>query len=109
MNTSELKYFQEVIQAFLNGKQIECLWKIGKEKNKWEPCLKPTWDCSLYEYRIKPNPLLNPNDYRQVKFKLVGFPKVTVTQQAFKNMQDFYRFHASSHNQDIPIEFAVFI
>jgi hypothetical protein len=47
-----LKEKIEVMQAALDGKEIEASEKNGK----WAEASAPNWDWHIYDYRIKPEP-----------------------------------------------------
>ena len=47
------KQYIEVMQAFIDGKEIECKEKF--ENNEYEKIYCPTWDFANYQYRIKPS------------------------------------------------------
>jgi len=45
-----------VMQAFVDGKEVEFRWG----SMDWNSTDKPGWDWSAYDYRIKPTPVLRP-------------------------------------------------
>ena len=47
------KQYIEVMQAFIDGKEIE--YKEKFENNEYEKTYCPTWDFANYQYRIKPS------------------------------------------------------
>lgn len=49
----ETKLALEVMQAFLDGQQIQCRRRC---KNCWEPVTDPTWNWDGVEYRVAPLP-----------------------------------------------------
>ena len=58
MTTGQTEKCIEVMQAFIAGKQIE---STEKGKSEWKSIyhsagITPTWDWSLYEYRVQPEP-----------------------------------------------------
>ena len=44
-----------VLQAAKDGKAIQRLLKVPGA-SRWEDDLKPSWDFSCYDYRVKPEP-----------------------------------------------------
>lgn len=56
----------EVMQAFIDGKEIE--FKEKFENNEYEKTYCPTWDFANYQYRIKPSePVYNYPIYKRLK------------------------------------------
>lgn len=47
------KEYLEIMQAFIDGKEIE--FKIDSYKGIWKDCITPRWDFTSYKYRIKPS------------------------------------------------------
>ena len=45
-----------VMQAFVDGKEVEFKWG----SMDWNSTDKPEWNWSAYDYRIKPTPVLRP-------------------------------------------------
>lgn len=56
MNIEETKEAIRVMQAFVDGKDLEGLSPTGK----WEPLNLPRWSWDDIQYRIKPTPVLRP-------------------------------------------------
>jgi hypothetical protein len=56
MNIEETKEAIRVMQAFVDGKDLEVLGPVGK----WEPVHFPRWGWDDTKYRIKPTPVLRP-------------------------------------------------
>ena len=46
----------KVMQAYLDGKDVEC---YDEENNEWEPAINPSWSDKLM-YRIKPETIYRP-------------------------------------------------
>jgi alkanesulfonate monooxygenase SsuD/methylene tetrahydromethanopterin reductase-like flavin-dependent oxidoreductase (luciferase family) len=55
MNKEETRKAIEVMQAYVDGEQIELQWSVG-EWETYDHDGKPTWNWSKYDYRIKPKP-----------------------------------------------------
>ena len=56
INSDDIKTTKEhieVMQAFINGKEIE--FKQDSHKGIWKQTTTPTWDFCKYKYRIKPS------------------------------------------------------
>jgi hypothetical protein len=56
INSEDIKTTKEqieVMQAFIDGKEIE--YKEKFENNEYEKTYCPTWDFANYQYRIKPS------------------------------------------------------
>jgi hypothetical protein len=51
LNIEETKKAIEVMQAFVDGKAIQCYSGFG-----WEPIKEPFWRWGSVNYRIKPEP-----------------------------------------------------
>ena len=49
----ETKEHIEVMQAFIDGKEIE--FKQDSYEEIWKDCITPIWDFCEYKYRIKPS------------------------------------------------------
>jgi hypothetical protein len=56
MNIEETKEAIKVMQAFVDGKDLEVLGPVGK----WEPVHFPRWGWDDTKYRIKPTPTFRP-------------------------------------------------
>ena len=56
MNIEETKECIRVMQAFVDGKDLEVLGPVGK----WEPLYFPRWGWDDTKYRIKPTYVLRP-------------------------------------------------
>jgi hypothetical protein len=56
MNIEETKEAIRVMQAFVDGKDLEVLGPVGK----WEPVHFPRWGWDDTKYRIKPTATLRP-------------------------------------------------
>jgi hypothetical protein len=56
MNIEETKECIRVMQAFVDGKDLEVLGLVGK----WEPVYFPRWGWDDTKYRIKPTYVLRP-------------------------------------------------
>ena len=69
INSEDIKTTKEqieVMQAFIDGKEIECKEKF--ENNEYEKTYCPTWDFANYQYRIKPSePEFKYPIYKRVK------------------------------------------
>ena len=54
MTKEETKKAIEVMQAYVDGKEIECRCKDRGEQ--WVYTVHPSWDWVALEYRVKPQP-----------------------------------------------------
>ena len=48
----------EVMQAYKEGKKIQCRYKDGDYA--WDDAIKPSWNFSVLNYRINPEPKYRP-------------------------------------------------
>ena len=55
MNRKEIKSFLPILQAFADGKEIEC-----REEDKWYKVLEICNEMNPQDYRIKPKPKYRP-------------------------------------------------
>lgn len=55
MNRKEIKSFLPILQAFADGKEIEC-----REEDKWYRVLEICNEMNPQDYRIKPEPKYRP-------------------------------------------------
>ena len=55
MNRTEIKSFLPILQAFADGKEIEC-----REEDKWYRVLEICNETNPQDYRIKPEPKYRP-------------------------------------------------
>lgn len=55
MNRTEIKSFLPILQAFADGKEIEC-----REEDKWYKVLEICNEMNPQDYRIKPEPKYRP-------------------------------------------------
>ena len=55
MNRKEVKSFLHILQAFADGKEIEC-----REEDKWYKVLEICNEMNPQDYRIKPEPKYRP-------------------------------------------------
>ena len=58
INSDDIKTAKEhieVMQAFINGKEIEFKLKQDSYKGIWKQTITPIWDFCEYKYRIKPS------------------------------------------------------
>lgn len=55
MNRKEIKLFLPILQAFADGKEIEC-----REEDKWYRVLEVCNEMNPQDYRIKPEPKYRP-------------------------------------------------
>lgn len=55
MNRKEIKSFLPILQAFADGKEIEC-----REEDKWYKVLEICNEMNPQDYRIKPEPKYRP-------------------------------------------------
>ena len=56
MNIEETKEAIRVMQAYVDGKEVEFKWG----SMDWNSTDKPEWNWSAYDYRIKPTATLRP-------------------------------------------------
>ena len=56
MNIEQTKEAIRVMQAFVDGKEVEFKWG----SMDWNSTDKPEWNWSAYDYRIKPTATLRP-------------------------------------------------
>ena len=52
MDNNEIKKRVEAMQAFLDGRPVECRFKDTEEG--WDSCPSPSFNFEKYEYRAKP-------------------------------------------------------
>jgi hypothetical protein len=55
MNIEETKEAIRIMQAFVDGKEVESMYD-----GKWVSRIKPSWNWALCFYRIKPTPTFRP-------------------------------------------------
>lgn len=64
MNIEETKEAIRVMQAFVDGKELQYLGKkrnpMGLLLSDWCDTHEPLWNFEHYEYRIKPTPVFRP-------------------------------------------------
>ena len=53
MTIDETKKAIEVMQAFVDGKEIECKYSGG---DRWAGAPVPSWAWDAFDYRVKPEP-----------------------------------------------------
>lgn len=56
MNPEQTKEAIRVMQAYVDGKEVEYKWGLMD----WNSIDKPEWNWSAYDYRIKPTATLRP-------------------------------------------------
>lgn len=56
MNIEQTKEAIRVMQAYVDGKEVEFKW-MSKD---WNSTVPPEWNWSAYDYRIKPTAVLRP-------------------------------------------------
>ena len=56
MNIEQTKEAIRVMQAYVDGNEVEFKWG----SMDWNSTDKPEWNWSAYDYRIKPTPVLRP-------------------------------------------------
>ena len=56
MTREETKKAIEVMQAYVDGKEIERRW-VAKEEDEWRSTETPNWFWNTHDYRIKPQPM----------------------------------------------------
>ena len=59
MNKEEAKKLLTIISAFIEGKRIEYK-PIGGMETEWVGTCLPSFNTTLYDYRIKPSPTYRP-------------------------------------------------
>lgn len=69
----------KVMQAFADGKEIECKNKVLAN---WDACISPVWDWRSYEYRIKSEPEYVPYTFNDAK----GLIGKTIIHKKTKNL-----------------------
>ena len=65
MTREETKKAIEVMQAYVDGKKIECRWK-AEEKDEWRGSEDPLWLWDTRDYRIKPQPMKVTEEEREL-------------------------------------------
>jgi len=55
MTLEATKHAIEVMQAYVDGKEVECLAR-RVSGDEWEKVVSPAWNWIRYDYRIKPEP-----------------------------------------------------
>jgi hypothetical protein len=55
MNIEQTKEAIRIMQAFVDGKEVECMYD-----GKWASRTNPSWNWTNYFYRIKPTATLRP-------------------------------------------------
>lgn len=58
MTEEETKKLIKLMQAYVDGEQIECAFL--SDNAKWHPANAPSWNWSTFKYRIKPQPKYRP-------------------------------------------------
>ena len=97
INSDDIKIAKEhieVMQAFIDGKEIE--FKQDSYKGNWKTVNTPIWDFNNYQYRIKPSEpvVFNYPIYKRLK----ATPETVV-----KFMSLDFGFYVSTHNNSIYI------
>ena len=67
------KKHKEVMQAFIDGKEIE--FKQDSHKGIWKQTIAPIWDFTNYKYRIKPS---EPEYVYPIYKRLKAYPEIIV-------------------------------
>ena len=82
MNIEQTIEAIRIMQAFVDGKEVEFKW-MSKD---WNSTDKPEWNWSAYDYRIKPTATLRPWTADEVplgawmRFKLIPSERYLITQ-----------------------------
>lgn len=94
MTKEEAKEFIPILQAFAEGKVIECRAKIDRLKgvvdipNKWTET-KEIWYVNSLEYRIKPEPKYRPfKDAEECWQEMLKHQPFGYTYDRFNNIRD---------------------
>lgn len=58
MNTDDVKYKIEVMQAYAEGKEIQFSMKYDED---WDECSNPIFNWELFNYRVKPKIIEKPS------------------------------------------------
>lgn len=58
MNKNEQAQAISVMQAQMDGKEVECIKRVHMKNDtgKWETASTPIWNWQEYAYRVKPTP-----------------------------------------------------
>lgn len=62
MTVEKTKEYNSILQAFIDGKELE--WR-AKGTSSWNRVCNPSWDFSTVEYRIREEPKLRPYDNQE--------------------------------------------
>ena len=82
MNIEQTKEAIRIMQAYVDGKEVEFKWM----SKGWNSNDKPEWNWSAYDYRIKPTSTLRPWTADEVplgawmRFKLIPSERYLITQ-----------------------------
>jgi hypothetical protein len=60
MNREQTIEAIKVMQAFVDGKTIECNWSFNFGSSGWSELIEPVWNFDRFKYRIKPTAKLRP-------------------------------------------------
>lgn len=97
--------FLQTLKAFyIENKEIQYF-----SENRWIPMYPEgnnTFNPDRYEYRIAPIQPLNPNHYKQIKYKHKLNSKIMITSQCFCTYKEFFDTYILSPNE---LEFYFFI
>lgn len=84
MNRTEVKSFLPILQAFADGKEIEC-----REEDKWYRVLEICNETNPQDYRIKPEPKYRPfKDAEECWLEMLNHQPFGYTYDRFNNIRD---------------------
>lgn len=84
MNRKEIKSFLPILQAFADGKEIEC-----REEDKWYRVLEICNEMNPQDYRIKPEPKYRPfKDAEECWQEMLKHQPFGYTYDRFNNIRD---------------------
>jgi hypothetical protein len=84
MNRKEIKSFLPILQAFADGKEIEC-----REEDKWYRVLEICNEMNPQDYRIKPEPKYRPfKNAEECWTEMLKHQPFGYTYDRFNNIRD---------------------
>lgn len=99
MNRKEIKSFLPILQAFADGKEIEC-----REEDKWYRVLEICNEMNPPDYRIKPEPkyrsFANAEECLQEMLKHQPFGWIKAKEGGYQNIISVDNFYAGLGDKD---------
>ena len=77
-----------VMQAFADGKEIECCYVAGG--STWLNAEKPSWNWSTFTYRTKPNQSITLLECIKAPSDLGRYKVELVTQEQYDEFEDYF-------------------